>query len=68
MRIVRAFLLLLVFSVLFVGNGCGVGTTAADTMRQTARVADYDARMLVDDVSLFIMTDRPMRGSYYAIP
>lgn len=44
-------------------SGCGVGTTRQDNMRQFHRTAEYDARMMVDDVRVFWQIDRPFRGS-----
>ncbi len=47
--------------------GCGVATTRQENNRMISRVADYDARMLVDDIALFAQTNRPFRGSRYVI-
>ena len=47
--------------------GCGVGTTPQENARKIRRIAEYDARMLVDDVSLLIETDRPIRTSRWVI-
>jgi len=47
--------------------GCGVGTTAEDNSRTLRRVADYDARMLTDDLGTFTNSRRPWRGSRYPI-
>lgn len=44
-------------------SGCGVGMTRQDNVRQFKRSADYDSRMLVDDVRVFLLADRPFRGS-----
>jgi hypothetical protein len=47
--------------------GCGVGSTPAEHRRAAARVVDYDARMMVDDVILFSQLDRPVRNSRWVI-
>lgn len=47
--------------------GCGVGTTSEENQRSFRRVVDYDARMLVDDLQLFLQIDRPMRSSRWVI-
>jgi len=47
--------------------GCGVGTTQAENNRTIRRVADYDERMLVDDLGEFVLVDRPFHGSRYPI-
>jgi len=48
--------------------GCsGVGKTHAEHRRTAARVVDYDARMMVDDVILFTQLDRPIRNSRWVI-
>lgn len=47
--------------------GCGVGITPAANRRAAMRVVDYDARMMVDDVTLFLQLDRPRRGSRWVI-
>lgn len=47
--------------------GCGVATTQSENNRMISRVADKDARMLVDDIALFAQTNRPFRGSRYII-
>ncbi|MFQ5429949.1 MAG: hypothetical protein ACE5E1_06525 [Phycisphaerae bacterium] len=62
-------LLLVVFAAAVMGPvlGCGVGTTVADNRRTFNRVVDYDARMLVDDVSLFMQTNRTLRTSRWVI-
>ncbi len=43
--------------------GCGLGRTSNENFRAAVRVADYDARMLVDDVALLLLTERPQRTS-----
>lgn len=48
--------------------GCGVGTTKEENWRTFKRVADYDARMMGDDVRLLTQTQRPWRGSRYPLP
>jgi hypothetical protein len=47
--------------------GCGVGTTPEENQRAFRRVADYDARMLVDDLQIFLQIDRPFRGSHWVL-
>ena len=63
----RLLLLALAVAALSPVVGCGVGTTAADNRRVLNRVADYDARELVDDLALFTQTHRPLRTSRYVI-
>lgn len=62
-------MVLLLLVIVLVGPilGCGVGSTHADTKRSFNRVADYDAREMVDDLALFWMTDRPLRTSRWVI-
>jgi hypothetical protein len=62
-------LVLSVLAVLVVGPlvGCGVGTTQEENNRTIARVIDYDARMMVDDLLLFSQLDRPLRTSRWII-
>lgn len=62
-------MVLLLLVIVLVGPilGCGVGSTRADTKRAFNRVADYDAREMVDDLALFMMTDRPLRTSRWVI-
>ncbi len=47
--------------------GCGIGATPSDHIRMFGRVADNDARMLVDDIALFAQTNRPLRTSRWII-
>jgi len=47
--------------------GCGVATTEAENRRTLMRVADLDAKMLVDDIALFAQTNRPLRTSKWVI-
>jgi hypothetical protein len=47
--------------------GCGVGTTAQDKNRTISRVAEYDTRMMTDDLGTLSQTRRPWRGSRYPI-
>jgi hypothetical protein len=47
--------------------GCGIGSTEPENRRIVQRVAEYDTRMLVDDISLFAQTKRPFRGSRYLL-
>ncbi|QDV90531.1 hypothetical protein RAS2_16100 [Phycisphaerae bacterium RAS2] len=60
-------LMLAVAAIVPVMGGCGVGTTQQENNRQIGRVADYDARMMVDDLALFFQTRRPLRGSKWVI-
>lgn len=63
-RILMMVVLIAATSQLF---GCGVGSTPAEHRRAAARVVDYDARMMVDDVILFTQLDRPVRNSRWVI-
>jgi hypothetical protein len=47
--------------------GCGVGTTQAENNRTIRRVAEYDARMMVDDLGLLTQTNRAARTSRWVI-
>jgi hypothetical protein len=47
--------------------GCGVGTTQSENNRTIRRVAEYDERMLVDDLGLAVLANRPFHGSRYPI-
>ena len=47
--------------------GCGVGSSAAENRRTIMRVADYDARMMVDDLGVLTQTERPSRTSKWII-
>lgn len=47
--------------------GCGVGSTQEENNRTIRQVADYDARMMTDDLGLLTQTNRPWRGSQYPI-
>jgi hypothetical protein len=62
---------ILIVALIVVGTaqlfGCGVGVTPAENRRAAARVVDYDARMMVDDVTLFTQLDRPIRNSRWVI-
>ncbi|MFO0973203.1 MAG: hypothetical protein U1A27_07180 [Phycisphaerae bacterium] len=64
----RVGVLVLVAVAALGSGGCGVGTTANENWRTFQRVSDYDARMLGDDVRLLTETQRPWRGSRYALP
>lgn len=61
--LVLALLVVLVVPIL----GCGVGVTPAENRRAATRVVDFDARMLVDDMALFLQLDRPLRNSRWVI-
>jgi nitrite reductase (NADH) small subunit len=62
-------LLVVLFVVAFVGPlvGCGVGNTTSDTNRSIRRVADLDARMMVDDLGNFTQLNRPLHTSRHPI-
>ena len=47
--------------------GCGIGTTQAENDRTIRRVADYDERLMTNDLGLLTQTRRPWRGSQYPI-
>ncbi|HKQ47965.1 MAG TPA: hypothetical protein VJZ71_07850 [Phycisphaerae bacterium] len=47
--------------------GCGVGTTQAENNRTIRRVAEYDARMMTDDLGLLTQTNRPAHTSRWVI-
>ena len=47
--------------------GCGVGTTQAENNRTIRRVADYDARMMVDDLGVLTQTNRASHTSRWVI-
>ena len=63
----KAFLLVLGLALTMPIFGCGVGSTPAENGRSIMRVADYDARMLVDDLGVLTQTDRPLRTSKWVI-
>ncbi len=68
MKLVKTLMLLALTAAVVVPSlGCGVGTTPEENSRSIRRVADYDARMLVDDVGLLIMTNRTFRTSRWVI-
>jgi len=68
MSFAKKMLMLVLLVVLAVPVvGCGVGTTPEENQRSFRRVADYDARMLVDDVQIFLQIDRPVRNSRWVI-
>lgn len=68
MTFVKKALVLLLLAVLIAPVvGCGVGTTPADHRQAAARVVDYDGRMLIDDLKLFMQIDRPLRNSRWVI-
>ncbi len=62
-----ACLLLLAAIMVTPTIGCGVATTEVENRRIVQRVADYDARELVDDIALLIQTNRPLRTSRWVI-
>ena len=68
MNFARKILVLILLAVFIMPVvGCGVGSTPADHRQAATRVADYDARMLVDDLRLFLQIDRPHRNSRWVI-
>ncbi len=62
-------ILVLVLLIALVGPviGCSVGKTQADNRQAITRIVDYDTRMLVDDLALFLQLRRPMRASRWVI-
>lgn len=60
-------LCLLVAVVISPMIGCGVATTEQENRRMVNRIADLDAKMLVDDIALFCQTNRPLRTSRWVI-
>ncbi|MBX3396928.1 MAG: hypothetical protein KF841_16355 [Phycisphaerae bacterium] len=68
MKLVKRLFALVFVAMLIVPTiGCGVATTAADNQRTIRRIADYDSRMLVDDLALFLQTNRTLRTSRWVI-
>ena len=63
----KAFLFVLGLVLATPTLGCGVGTTQAENNRTIRRVADYDARMMVDDLGLLTKTNRASRTSRWVI-
>lgn len=63
-----AALVLLLALTIFPAIGCGVAATEPENRRTVMRVADFDAKMLVDDIGVLTQTHRPMRTSRYVIP
>jgi hypothetical protein len=63
----KTLMLVLLAIILSPILGCGVGSTQAENRRCASRVVDYDARMFVDDITLFSQLDRPFRGSRWVI-
>lgn len=63
----RVLLLVLLVCLIAPVVGCGVGSTPEENQRAFNRVVDYDARMLVDDVHLFLQVNRPLRNSRWVI-
>ena len=63
----RAFLFVLGLALVAPVLGCGVGTTQAENNRTIRRVADYDARMMVDDLGLLTQTHRAAHTSRWVI-
>jgi len=68
MRLIKVLLLVAIAAIVVAPMvGCGVGTNMADTRRSFNRVANFDARELVDDIALFTQTNRPLRTSHWII-
>ncbi len=68
MTFARRLMLLVLLVVMSVPVlGCGVGSTPAENRRAVARIIDYDARMLRDDVTLLMQLHRPIRTSRWII-
>lgn len=63
----KAFLFVLGLGLVAPILGCGVGTTQAENNRTIRRVADYDARMMVDDLGVLTQTNRPSHTSRWVI-
>ena len=63
----RVLLLVLLVCLIVPVAGCGVGTTQEENQRAFNRVVDYDARMMVDDLNIFLQIDRPIRNSRWVI-
>jgi hypothetical protein len=63
----RLFLIVFAAFVIAPVMGCGVATTAKENGRMVNRVADFDSRMLVDDLSVLFQTNRTMRTSRWII-
>ncbi len=61
------FMLALAVAIVAPMLGCSVGATAADNRRTIARIADYDVRMMVDDLALLTQTHRTLRTSRWII-
>ena len=63
----RVLMLVLLVALVAPVVGCGVGSTQEENQRAFNRVVDYDARMMVDDLQLFLQIDRPFRNSRWVI-
>ena len=63
----RVLLLVLLVALVAPVVGCGVGSTQEENQRAFNRVVDYDARMMVDDLQVFLQIDRPFRNSRWVI-
>jgi len=63
----RLLVLVLLLALTVPMLACGVGSTPAENRRSALRVVDYDARMMVDDLALFMQIDRPLRNSRWVI-
>lgn len=69
MKLTKKLLMVALLAALTVpAIGCaGVGSTAAENRRAIARIVDYDARMLHDDLALAALTRRTLRTSRWVI-
>ena len=63
----RVLMLVLLVALVAPVVGCGVGSTPEENQRAFNRVVDYDARMMVDDLQVFLQIDRPFRNSRWVI-
>ncbi|MEE8170698.1 MAG: hypothetical protein V3T70_09130 [Phycisphaerae bacterium] len=64
----RTFRLMLpAIAIALCAAGCGVGRTASEVDRDARRVANMDAHMLVDDLTLLLQLDRPLRTSRWVV-
>ena len=63
----RVLMLVLLVALVAPVVGCGVGSTPGENQRAFNRVVDYDARMMVDDLQVFLQIDRPFRNSRWVI-
>jgi hypothetical protein len=55
-------------SLIQCGCGPGVALTGEERARNWDKYLKLDAKMLVDDLDLFMLADRPSRLSRYRVP